>query len=754
MAETRVVGQPLPRIDAEEKVRGEAVFAPDVQLPRMLVGKFLPSPHAHAEILTIDASRAQALPGVRAVITAADIPLAKPYDPNRRAHAFLARRFAVFAGQPIAAVAADDLATAEAALESIQVEYRILPVVNTPQQAILPDSPIVSRETGASGDTTKNESLNVADRNVFEYGDLAAAFAESDVIVERTYTVPVVHQGYIEPHAVTAYWDQTDHVTVWECVQGAFDARDLIANTLGIPRANITVNWTEIGGGFGGKAEGIFAPLAVLLAKKARQPVKLVLTRRDELTGANPAPHSIIRLKTGAKKDGALTAMDATVLMDAGAFPTDGLSISIAGMMRNKYKFQAWRLESIEALTNKASVGSYRAPGAVNSAFAIESQLDEIAEQVGLDPIALRLKNVLMEGDLTVNLQPQVRTGVKEVLTALAEHPAWSDLPPARVGADGLLHGRGVALGHWGSGTWPSAAIAKLEAEGKIAIVLGQVDLTGSFTSLAQIAAEALGVSMQRIVMTKAGTDAAVHASVSGGSGTIYSMGSAVKAAALDLRAKMLTGAAQVLEVAETELELNDEGVRVIAKPEQVCSFERLYELGTSLFLAKYGPLIGHGSVRPKQRAPTFAATAAEVAVDPETGKVIVTRLTTAQDVGKPINPLSVEGQLQGGSTQAVGMGLWEQVMYDEQGQVRNPSWLDYQMPTAVDVPMIETILVEAPGGDGPYGAKGVGEPPIVPGAAAVANAAAAAIGARIYELPITPEKVWRAMKERQKEER
>jgi CO/xanthine dehydrogenase Mo-binding subunit len=765
MPETRVIGQPLPRMDALEKVRGEAIFATDVRLPGLLVGKFLPSPHAHAEILSIDASQAEALPGVRAVITGVDIPEVEAYDPGNRYHAFLARRFAVFAGQPVAVVAAEDLATAEAALDLIKVEYRPLPVVRTLQEAILPDSPAVSRESrkgshevaddraavtaGSESEaaTEEKESPNVAHRSVFEHGDTAAAFAGSDVIVEHTYTVPTVHQGYIEPHAVTAFWDRADHVTVWQSVQGAFWARDLIADTLGIPHTNITLNSTEIGGGFGGKAEGIFSPLAVLLAKKAQQPVKLVLTRREELIGANPAPHTVIWLRTGAKQDGTLTALEGKILVDAGAFPSYfSASVGILMLLRNNYRFQAWHLENLEVVTNKTAIGAYRAPGAVNAAFAIESQMDEIASQLGFDPLALRLQNVTREGDLLANLQPQVRVGAREVLTALAEHPAWTDLPPSRLGDDGLLRGRGLGLGSWGSGMWPAAATAKLEADAKFRIVLGQVDLTGSFTSLAQIAAEALGVSVRQIVMSKASPDHAPYAPVSGGSGTIYSMGAAVKEAALDLRARILERAAQELEVTEAELDINNEGVFVTARPAQSRSFQVLHQLETDMSLARYAPLIGQGSALPRQRTRAFAASVAEVAVDPETGQVTLTRLTTAQDVGTAINPLSVEGQLQGAAAQSVGVALWEEVMYDEEGQVRNPSLLDYHMPTAVDVPMIETILVQAPGGEGPYGAKGVGEPPMIPPVTAVANAVAAAIGTRIYDLPITPERVWRAL--------
>jgi CO/xanthine dehydrogenase Mo-binding subunit len=750
MPETRVVGQRLPRIDAAEKARGEAVFAPDVELPHLLVGKFLPSPHAHAEILSIDASRAEALPGVRAVVTGADAPRVDTFDPQSRYHAFMARRFVVFAGQAVAAVAADDAATAEAALELIKVEYRPLPVVHSLEQAVRPDSPAVSREAAsgpARDDTNEDyESPNVVDRSVLEHGDVAAAFAESDIVVENTYTVPVLHQGYLEPQAAVAHWDRADHVTVWETVQGAFGARDVIADTLGIPHTSITLNATEIGGAFGGKDGGLFGPLAVLLAKKAGRPVKLVLTRRDEFLAANPAPAVVMRLKTGAKKDGTLTALQGQVLGDVGAFSTYWEPIiGIAWLLLTNYNFQAWRVEGVEVLTNRASVGAYRAPGAATAAFAMESQLDEIARRLGLDPVALRLKNVTMEGDLLPNLQPQVKVGAKEVLAALAEHPAWADPPPPRQGDDGLLRGRGMALGSWGAGRGPSSALAVLEADGKIRIVVATVDLTGSFTGLAQIAADALGVSVEQILVSKASPDHISYAPISGGSQTIYATGSAVREAALDLRAKMLESAAEELEAAGAELAVNDEGVYVAADPERVRSFRQLYELGTT-WPARHGPLVGQASIPLRQPTRAYAASVAEVAVDPETGRVTLTRLTMVQDVGKAINPLAVEGQIQGAAVQSAAMALWEELMYDEQGQVRNPSLLDYRMPTTADVPPIETVLVEAPGADGPHGAKGVGEPPMVPPVAAVANAIAAAIGARVCDLPITPERVWRAL--------
>jgi CO/xanthine dehydrogenase Mo-binding subunit len=764
MTDTRVVGQSLQRIDAEEKVRGQAIFAADFRLNNELIGKFIPSPYAHAEILSIDTSKAEALSGVYAVITPDDIPDVPGYDPSSRFHAFMARKFVVFAGQPVAAVAAKDLATAEAALDLIEVQYHPLPVVSTPQQAIQPDSPLVMHDyrrthsSGGSGHTQMTAVLskespvneeeaptNIADTNVFRHGDVEAAFAESYAIVENRYTVPVVHQGYIEPHAVTAHWDRPGHVSVWECVQGTFAARDMIARVLGIPQTSITLNSTEIGGGFGGKVEGIFAPIVVLLAKKAMRPVKLVLTRKEELMGSNPAPHSIIKVKTGAKKDGTLTAIEAEILVDAGAFPSGWIMSSITLTLRNSYKFIAWYMRGTEVLTNKASIAAYRAPGGPNVSFAIESQIDELARQLGMDPIAIRMNNLVQEGDPLTSMEPQVRTGAREVLDSLVASGSWPGSPLDNRDEEGWLHGRGVAMGGWDGSNGPASAIAVLDADGRFRIVLGTVDLTGSFTSLAQIAAEALGVSIDRVVMSKASPDYAPFAPMSAGSQTIFAMGPAVKEAATDLRCKLLQHAANSLGVSAEEVDFDDDGVFVASKPSSRLSFEMLFQSSTEWFATR-GPLIGQGSAPLRKRAPSFSASVAEVAVDPETGYVKLTRLTTSQDAGKAINPALVKGQIQGGSVQSVGFALWEEVMYSEAGQILNPSLLDYHMATAVDLPAIEAIIVEVPGGDGPYGAKIVGEPSIIPPVAAIANAIRAAVGVRILDLPITPERIWRAV--------
>ena len=758
MSERSQIGLSIPRLDSIEKVTGLGIFAADIQLQGMLVAKFLASPHPHAEILSIDTRAAEALPGVEAVITAADIPEEVEYYPEWRAHAFLARQYVVFAGQPVAAVAAQDLATAEAAVGLIEVQYRLLPVVATLEQALETDCAAVQHgshhveytDSGHTGDIaagednlSDDESPNVVADNTYSYGDLEAAFTSSDMIIENTYTVPMVHQGYIEPHGVTAYWDRADHVTVWECVQGAWSARGYITDVLDIPPTSITLNATEVGGGFGGKFDGLFAPIAVLLARKAAKAVQLILTREEELIGANPAPRTVIRIRTGARANGTFTAVEADILYDAGAFQTGWMTNLLTSTLRDNYRFDAWHLRGREILTNKVSVGAYRAPGMPNSHFAMESQVDEIARALKIDPLQIRVQNAIREGDMLTDKQPQVAVGAHDVLSAVAGHSAWRDLP--QQDGSGMLHGRGLSLGSWAGADGPAGTVAYLESDGKFRFVLGTVDLTGSYTGLAQIAAETLGVTVDRIKMTKASPDHAPYAPPTGGSQTIYAMGAAVFDAACDLRNQLISYAAQNFEVRESALAVDNDGIYLAAQPDKKNSFEHLYKLGTG-WANNSGPFIGTGSARKRQRAPGFAACVAEVDVDPGTGKVSLTRLTIFQDVGTAINPLLVEGQMQGAAAQSAAIALWEELVYDEDAQVRNRSLLDYRMPTAADMPEIETVIVEAPGGNGPFGAKLAGEPSMTAPVAAVANAVADALGVRICDLPLTPERIWQVL--------
>jgi len=749
------IGKPVPMIDSETKVRGQAVFAADVRHPDMAAARLLTSPHTHARILSVDTSAAEAIPGVFGVVTAADIPSVDGYDPCDRSHGFMARQFATYFGQPIAAVAAKDEATADAAIEAIRVEYEVLPAILDARKALAADAVAVSHDPLPEGsgeeDTTQPRPANDAGSMDLRNGDIEAGLADADVILEESYRIPMLYQGYIEPHAVCAHWDRFDHVQVWACVQSPFGSRNMIMDTLGIPADQITMHTTEVGGAFGAKDLGLFCPIAILLAKKARRPVKLALTRAQDMMTANPAPHVDVEIKLGAKSDGTLTALEGMVHVAVGAFRTywGPAAASVCGLMVNKYRFPAFELKAQDVFTNHVGFGSYRAPMALQATFAIESLLDELARQLNIDPIELRERNLFRESDISSSGRPFPAHGGQQVLDALRKHPIWAgrDAPESK---DGLIRGRGMALGLWGSSAFPASAIAKLEKGGLIRIIIGQVDLTGSYTALRQIASEELGVPEARIILVKANTSHAPHASVSGGSSTIYSMGRAVQEAVADLREMLLQRGAEVLGMDASDVRLEDGSVVATADPTKRCDLSSLYEDESHIFTSTRAPYVGRGGSggsQLREPAPCFAGTLVEIAIDPETGRVTVERLVTAQDVGVAINPMSVEGQIEGAAVQSIGAGLWEALEYGPDGRPRNANLLDYRMPTSADVPSIESILIDAPGGDGPFGAKGVGEPPVIPPASAIANAIADATGKRPTELPLSPERVWELMR-------
>ncbi|MFQ6014405.1 MAG: xanthine dehydrogenase family protein molybdopterin-binding subunit [Anaerolineae bacterium] len=753
MSTYSVVGKPVPRIDGWEKVTGQALFGADVHLPGMLYGKILGSAYAHADILSIDTTEAEALPGVVAVVTAADLPEEVEYNPSSRAHSFLARDRALFVGQPVAAVAAEDPHTAEEALELIKVRYRPLPPVLDPLEAMREDSPLIRHrgeadhsELGLHTDVTSEEegaepkASNISNHILFSQGDVEKGLAEADVVLETTYRMPAVHQGYLEPQVATAHWDPiTDRLAVWVSTQGQFFERAQLAEALGLPLNRIKVVSTEIGGGFGGKF-GLMASLTALLARKAKRPVQLSLTRREDLQAANPAPENVIELTTGAKKDGTLTALKARVVYDTGAYSSSPMAIACV-LLGASYKIPHLEIDGYEVLTNKASAGAYRAPGAPNACFAIECQMDMVARKLGMDPLQFRLKNAAEEGTIRPDGQPHPLIGLKETINKLAEHPIWTI-------SLGKNQGRGVAIGGWGGGRGPASAMVKLEDDGSVDLIVGSVDLTGTDTALAQIVAEVLKVSLDRVKVTRGDTDSASFAPVSGGSQIIYAMGGAVLAAAQDARQQIMERAAQELEEEIEALEMADGRVWCRTDPEKELSFARLYELSAS-WTAKYSPIVGRSSIpRRSKQAPGFAATVADVEVDAETGQVTVLRVVVVQDVGFAINPMAVEGQMQGGTVQGLGMALSEELVFDERGYLQNPNLLDYRQPTASDVPFIKPVIVEVPSEEGPFGAKQVGEPSAVPAAAAIANAVYDAVGVRITELPITPEKIVMALEE------
>jgi CO/xanthine dehydrogenase Mo-binding subunit len=754
--DVRGVGLSIPRADGAEKVTGRVPYVADLQPRGLLHAKLLRSPHAHARIVRIDTSRARALPGVRAVLTAADVPELKRKAPTR-AHAVLAIDRAVFVGHPVAAVAADELAIAEEALDLIDVEYAVLPAAVDPLRSMQPGAPPVA-DAGTEADTSEAmahgavtvaktevappKAVNISQQSRLQRGDVAKGFAESDVVLEKTYRVPMVHQGYLEPHAVLAEWDHTGLLTLWSSTQGSFNTRSEVADVLEIPENRIRVIPMECGGGFGGKIRALCEPITALLARVTNRPVRYVMTRREELEAGMPAPQVIIRLKTGVKRDGTLMALDAETVLETGSFSGAVLTVS-AVFLASLYKWPAFDVRGFEVLTHKPSIAAYRAPVAPHTIFAIDSHMEQIARTLGVDPVEFRLRHLIAEGDPMANGQPWQSNGALEVLRRTAEHPLWRDRAKwaASAGGDGRRRGTGLALGGWLGGLQPTGATVRLNPDGTLSVLTGQVDIAGTNIALAQIAASAYGVDFEKVRITTGDTDTAPVTGLSAGSKTVYTVGVAVMEAAKDARQQTLEIAAKELEASVHDLDIENGRVAVRGVPDRGISLAQIGKKG-NLYMSKTPPVLGVSHPAFSQQAPAFAAELARIEVDTETGEVAVHDFVIVQDVGRAINPLGVEGQMQGGAVQSLGMALTEALTFDDAGRLTNPSLLDYRKLTAADLPDLETIIVEKPSPSGPFGARGVGEPPIIPAPAAIANALQDATGVRITELPLTPERI------------
>ncbi|HEY7654297.1 MAG TPA: xanthine dehydrogenase family protein molybdopterin-binding subunit [Methylomirabilota bacterium] len=748
------VGVSIPRPDGPEKVTGRVQYVADIKPKGLLHAKLLRSPHAHARIVSIDTSAAKALPGVRAVLTAKDIPHLKKKAPTR-AHAVLAIDRAVFMGQPVAAVAADELSIAEEALDLIKVEYQVLPAAIDPLKSMLPGAPPVA-DTGTEADTSEAlahsavaiaksdapaKAVNISQQARLQRGDPAKGFAESDHVLEKTYRVPMVHQGYLEPHAVLAEWDRNGLLTLWASTQGSFNTRSEVSDVLGIPENRIRVIPVECGGGFGGKIRALCEPITAVLARVTGRPVRYVMTRREELEAGMPAPQVIIKLKTGVKRDGTLMAIDAETVIDSGAFSGAVLAVS-AVFLGSMYKWPSFDIRGYEVLTHKPSVAAYRAPVAPQTIFAIESQMEQIARDLKLDPVEFRMRHLIQEGDPMVNGQPWQNNGAKQVLSRIADHPHWKTRKQwVAAGKNGKRRGVGLALGGWLGGLQPTGATVRLNPDGSLAVLTGQVDIAGTNIALAQIAASAYGVDTDQVRITTGDTDTAPVTGLSAGSKTVYTVGAAVLQAAEDARRQTFEIAAKELEASIHDLELVDGKVTVRGMPDKGITLATIGKKG-NLYMSKTPPVLGKANPAFSQQAPGFAAQLARLELDPDTGEVTLHDFVVVQDVGKAINPIGVEGQMQGGAVQSLGMALTEGLMFDDGGRLTNPSLLDYRKLTAADLPNLETIIVEVPAPAGPFGARGVGEPPIIPAPAAIANAIQDATGARLTELPLSPERI------------
>jgi CO/xanthine dehydrogenase Mo-binding subunit len=749
------IGLSIPRPDGPDKVTGQVQYVADLSPRGLLHAKLLRSPHAHAKIVRIDVSKAKALPGVRAVLTAADIPQLKKKAPTR-AHAVLAIDRVVFAGQPVAAVAADEPAIAEEALDLIDVQYEVLPVAADPLESMKPGAPPVA-ELGTEADTSEaqahgsvagvsteakpSKAVNISQQARLQRGDVAKAFAESDVVIENTYRVPMVHQGYMEPHAVLAQWDSSGNLTLWASTQGSFNTRSEVADVLELPENRIKVIPMECGGGFGGKIRALCEPITAVLAKATNRPVRYVMTRKEELEAGMPAPQVIIKMKTGAKRDGTLMAIEAEAILESGAY--SGAVLAVAGVfLASLYLFPNFDVKGFEVLTHKPSIAAYRAPVAPQTIFAIDSQMEQIAKKLGVDPVEFRLRHVQHEGDKMANNQPWLSNGAAEVLAKLAEHPIWKKRAEWKASAkDGKLRGTGISLGGWLGGLQPTGATVRLNPDGTLQVMTGQVDIAGTNIALAQIAATAYGVDIDKVKITTGDTDVAPVTGLSAGSKTTYTVGVAVIQAAEIARKQTLEIAAKELEASVHDLEIEDGKVIVRGVPDKGITLASIGKKG-NLYMSKVEPVIGASHPAFSVQAPAFCAQLARIEVDPDTGEVTLHNFVVAQDVGKAINPAQIEGQMQGGAVQSLGMALTEALMYDDKARLTNPSLLDYRKLTSADLPNIETIIVEKPAPHGPFGARGVGEPPIVPAPAAIANAIEDATGVRLTHLPLSPERI------------
>src|SRR5499433_3130765 len=746
------IGLSIPRPDGPDKVTGQVQYVADLNPRGLLHAKLLRSPHAHARIVRIDVSRARALPGVRAVLTAADIPQLKKKAPTR-AHAVLAIDRVVFAGQPVAAVAADELAIAEEAVDLIDVQYEVLPVAADPLESMKPGAPPVA-ELGTEADTSEaqahgsvagvtteakpSKAVNISQQARLQRGDVAKAFAESDVVIENTYRVPMVHQGYLEPHAVLAQWDNSGNLTLWASTQGSFNTRSEVADVLELPENRIKVIPMECGGGFGGKIRALCEPITAVMAKATNRPVRYVMTRREELEAGMPAPQVIIKLKTGVKRDGTLMAIEAEAILESGAY--SGAVLAVAGVfLASLYLFQNFDVKGFEVLTHKPSIAAYRAPEAI---FAIDSQMEQMAKKLGVDPVEFRLRHLQREGDKMANNQPWLSNGGVEVLTRLAEHPIWKKRAEWKASAkDGKLRGTGISLGGWLGGLQPTGATVRLNPDGTLQVMTGQVDIAGTNIALAQIAATAYGVDIDKVKITTGDTDVAPMTGLSAGSKTTYTVGVAVMQAAEIAKKQTLEIAAKELEASVHDLEIEDGKVVVRGVPDKGVTLASIGKKG-NLYMSKVEPVIGTSHPAFSVQAPAFCGQLARIEVDPDTGEVTLHNFVVVQDVGKAINPAQIEGQMQGGAVQSLGMALTEALMYDDKARLTNPSLLDYRKLTSADLPNIETIIVEKPAPHGPFGARGVGEPPIVPAPAAIANAIEDATGVRLTHLPLSPERI------------
>src|SRR5262245_31553910 len=737
----KVIGTRPIRHDGVDKVTGRAVYGADVQMPGLLHGRILRSPIPHGLIRSLDASAALALPGVEAVVTCAD--LAEPGDRiaelgegavnlNHLSSNCLARGKVRYKGQAVAAVAAVSAHAAEEALKRIVVDYQPLPHVTDVRAAMRDGAPLLLPDlvTESLGQPTGKHS-NVAKHFRFEKGDVEEGFRQAAVVVEREFHTATVHQGYVEPHNATALWNADGTVTIWCSTQGAFTVRAQVAELLGVATSRVKVVPTEIGGGFGGKIRVYLEPVAAALSRRTGRPVKITMNRAEVFEATGPTPGSYVKVKMGADREGKLVAAQAYLAYEAGAFPGSPFGPG-AMCIFACYDIPNIHINGYDVVVNKPATSAYRAPGATNAAFASETVVDEICEKLKIDPLDFRITNGAREGTRRADGPVYPRIGMVETAEAAKRHAHYQ----APLG--GPNRGRGVASGFWFNAGLKSSASASVNADGTVSLVEGSTDIGGSRASIAMQLAETLGIRAEDVRPAVGDTDTVGYTDVTGGSRVTFATGWAAYEVGQDVRRQMIARAAFLWGVEPEAVAYEGGALRCLSDDSKRLTFG---ELAAKLH-ATGGTIVGRASVDPKGVGGAFATHVVDVEVDPDTGKVTILRYTAVQDVGTAIHPSYVEGQIQGGVAQGVGWGLNEEYAYDERGVMTNASFLDYRMPSALDLPMIDAVLVEVANPGHPYGVRGVGEVPIVPPPAALANAIYRAVGVRMTELPMAPGRV------------
>ena len=753
----KVIGTRPIRHDGADKVTGRAIYGIDFHLTGELWGKILRSPHAHANIVRIDTSKAEALPGVRAVVTGRDLPVAADMELDdgetsintmHLSNNVMAHRKALYRGHAVAAVAADTQHIAEEAANLIEVEYEALPPALFGREAMKPGAPLVhseqtTRTMSYRFDPGKDtgEKSNVASRTELRLGDIEEGFKQADVIVEREFNTNWVHQGYIEAQNATVLWNNDDTIQVWNSSQGTFNQRQLMAEILKHPVSKIRITPLEIGGGFGGKIPVYLEVPAAVLSRKSGRPVKMMMSRTEVFEGTGPASGSQMLCKMGATKDGKIVAAYAELVFEAGAFPGSAVGAGAQGMFTS-YTIDNVLIYGYDVTVNKPKSAAYRSPGTPQACFAAECVVDELAEKLGIDPLELRIMNAAKEGDRRADGVQHPVMGNLECMLSLKETEHYK----SELG--GPNRGRGVASGYWGNAGMPASCAVSINPDGTVSLAEGSPDIGGSRVSLAMMMAEAFGISAEDVHPIIKDTDSIGYNGLTAGSSTTLRNGVAIAQVAKQSVDLMKARAARLWETEIDNVDFADGVFFSKAESELKLTFKEM----AGKLMETGGPISTAASVAPRGAGPSFSTHMVDVEVDPETGKVDILKYTAAQDVGVAIHPSYVEGQVQGGAAQGIGWALNEEYFYDAEGRMLNSSYLDYRLPTSLDLPEIDAILVQVPNPDHPFGVRGVAEISIVPPLGALANAIHAAVGVRMQELPMAPHKIVKALWDKESE--